>query len=117
MSADEVDTNFKVFDTGLREGRAFWQEACKDRLTLIVGVGMGWFLEPRRDPQSGRFIRGRTTGVDMQRYPELQQFRAVDPANVFIDNQLRHNCRGNNRCKVKTMRLIKPEQGCQLVDQ
>ena len=117
MSADEVDTNFKVFDTGLREGGAFWKEACADRLSLIIGVGMGWFREPSRDPMSGRVARGRTTGVDMQRFPELLQFKAVHPSNIITDTQLRHNCVRNRLCTIKMMELINPEKGCEAVDQ
>jgi hypothetical protein len=57
MALDEVDTNIKVFQTGLRDPVQFWREACAEGVAAVVSSG-GYFSERsmrRPNPVSGQF--------------------------------------------------------------
>jgi hypothetical protein len=47
MAGDEVDTNSKVFKTGMRSEREFWKMACADRVEVVVSATRSFF-DPRR---------------------------------------------------------------------
>ena len=43
MAADEVDTNSKVFKTGMRDRADFWRRACDDDLAAILAAPRSFF--------------------------------------------------------------------------
>lgn len=43
LAGDVVDTNSKVFRTGMLSPEDFWQRACDDRLTWVIGAEMSYF--------------------------------------------------------------------------
>ncbi len=56
MASNEVDTNNKVFVTGLRDETEFWRTACDDGLAAVIAAG-GFFPERKlqNSPVRGQF--------------------------------------------------------------
>jgi hypothetical protein len=71
LAADHVDTNSKVFKSGVIAEEEFWRRVCHDRLRYIVAGPESWF-----------------TPADMRRRPTIA--RHFHLARTFIDTQLKH---------------------------
>lgn len=54
LAAGEVDLNGKVFATGARDERAFWQRACEDGLSVVLAMEQS-FVPPDRLASSAWF--------------------------------------------------------------
>ncbi|MBR56874.1 MAG: hypothetical protein CMH54_02325 [Myxococcales bacterium] len=59
MSGNEVDTNAKVFKTGIRASARFWSKACKDNLEIFVGGEKGYL--------GSRYLRNSVRGETLRR--------------------------------------------------
>ncbi|MEE9386418.1 MAG: glycosyltransferase family 39 protein [Nannocystaceae bacterium] len=47
VAANEVDTNAKVFQTGLRSEPSFWRNACADNVQAVIAPRQGYFGRKR----------------------------------------------------------------------
>jgi hypothetical protein len=82
LAGDQIDTNGKVFATGVVNERDFWERVCKDRIAFVV-VGPDSFWSPQTMSQrlaGPSFQEARTfidNGMKQRRPVTLQLWRRI----------------------------------------